>query len=273
MKNLIHIHYIGNVILALVFFILRTVPPMCRAVFSASETVCSLDWSEWQICSFLAVIVIFKNKKQANWVAYITNSCMYCKIASVVLFFRYDPKYAIIYGIIALVHFVLCPEPTYHGPEEITYFRGPHLEDEVQSDTRITWLVCFYAAWSPDCVSFAPVFASMSIKYSLPNLRFGKMDASRYQTLAERLRIDVSATSKQLPTVILFQGGKERRRRPYIDVNGKVTRFVMAEEYLVKDLDLVNIYEDCKKNPLKIKKSKVGANSSDTKPATQKKMD
>ncbi|XP_014676972.1 PREDICTED: thioredoxin-related transmembrane protein 2-A-like [Priapulus caudatus] len=178
---------------------------------------------------------------------------MYSKVVHLILFFRQDPKYSIMYGIICIVHHVLCPEASFKGPENITYFRGPHLEDEIKKDSRVTWIVAFYAAWSPDCISFASTFATMSIKYSLPNLKFGKMDASRYSIVAERFRIDVSPTSKQLPTVIVFQGGREKRRRPYIDYNGKVTRFVMAEEYLIKDLELNQIYEDCKKNPIKMR--------------------
>jgi hypothetical protein len=34
--------------------------------------------------------------------------------------------------------------------------------------------------------------------------------------------IDTSTWSKQLPTVILFQGGKEARRRPACDSKGRI---------------------------------------------------
>ncbi len=45
-----------------------------------------------------------------------------------------------------------------------------------------------------------------------------------------RYQVSVSSFSKQLPTLVLFRGGKEVKRRPEIDVGGNVTRkFVMSE--------------------------------------------
>ncbi len=38
----------------------------------------------------------------------------------------------------------------------------------------MTWLICFYAAWSPSSINFAPTFAKLSSQYHLPNLKFGK---------------------------------------------------------------------------------------------------
>ena len=39
-----------------------------------------------------------------------------------------------------------------------------------------------------------------------------------------------SSWSKQLPTLVLFQGGKESRRRPVCDGNGKVlAKFIFSE--------------------------------------------
>lgn len=37
-------------------------------------------------------------------------------------------------------------------------------QEELQKDTRVTWMVEFYANWSADCQSFAPVFANLSLK-------------------------------------------------------------------------------------------------------------
>lgn len=55
------------------------------------------------------------------------------------------------------------PEPTYSGPENITYFRGPQaLEDELERDKSVTWLVAFITMWNPACNNFAPIFAQLS---------------------------------------------------------------------------------------------------------------
>jgi thioredoxin-like negative regulator of GroEL len=68
---------------------------------------------------------------------------------------------------------MLLPEPTYQGPENIVYFRANGLEDELQRDSHVTWMVAFFAPWSPSCINFTPIFAKLSSKYHLPNLKFG----------------------------------------------------------------------------------------------------
>ena len=48
---------------------------------------------------------------------------MYTKVASLVLFFRLDPRYGLVYLLLFTLQAMLLPEPTYKGPEKITYFR------------------------------------------------------------------------------------------------------------------------------------------------------
>lgn len=62
------------------------------------------------------------------------------------------------------------PEPTYQGPEKITYLRGANgLQDEFYRDTKIIWLVAFYTAWNPACVNFAPIFSELSAEFVMIN--------------------------------------------------------------------------------------------------------
>ena len=90
---------------------------------------------------------------------------------------------------------MLLPEPTYKGPENITYFRANSLAEELARDTKVesvqlivgdlslslkvVWIVTFYAAWSPACINFTSVFSKLSADYGLPNLKFGKVDVGR----------------------------------------------------------------------------------------------
>ncbi|XP_042073987.1 thioredoxin-related transmembrane protein 2-like [Haplochromis burtoni] len=57
-----------------------------------------------------------------------------------------------------------CQPPLYMGPEYIKYFSDKTIDEELQRDSRVTWLVEFYANWSSDCQSFAPIFANLSLK-------------------------------------------------------------------------------------------------------------
>ena len=96
------------------------------------------------------------------------------QVANLILFFRVDPRMGLVYLVAFLIQAMLLPEPTYKGPENLVYFRATGLDDELKRDPRVTWLVTFYAAWSPASINFAPIFSKLSADYGLPNLKFGK---------------------------------------------------------------------------------------------------
>lgn len=37
-------------------------------------------------------------------------------------------------------------------------------QEELERDKRVTWIVEFFANWSSDCQSFAPIYADLSLK-------------------------------------------------------------------------------------------------------------
>jgi len=179
--------------------------------------------------------------------SYLTSGFVCAKVANVILFFRTDPRYGLVYCFLFAMQAMLLPEPTYKGPENITYFRANGLEDELRRDPKVTWLVTFYAAWSPSSVNFSPIFAKISANYGLPNLKFGKLDVGRYPEVADKHLISTSALTRQLPTVIMFQEGKEVGRVPAI-VAGKVQKFMFKEEEIVQIFDLNNLYAEARKD-------------------------
>lgn len=255
LKRLLCLHHITNIILATSYIVTKTVQPFCTLLHPTSG--CELDFRDSEILTFLAVILVFKTRKQGatNMVPYISSACMYTKIANILLFFYADPRMGVIYILLCLLHLLLLPEPTYQGPDNIVYFHGPLLEEEFQQDKHVTWIITFYAAWNPSCVSFAPIFAELSAKYSLSNLKFGKLDVTRYPEIATKYCISTSAFSKQLPTVIIFKNGKEVCRRPTYDHNGKLINFFFSEENVLSALDINNLYQEHKNNPPKKKKN------------------
>lgn len=138
------------------------------------------------------------------------------------------------------------PEPTYSGPEKVIYFRGPTgLDDELNRDKNVIWLVAFYTVWNPSCVHFAPIFAKLSSEYSLKNLQFGKVDIGRFPDSGKKYHVSDSSLSKQLPTLILFKDGKEMIRRPNADTKGKLQNFLFSEENIKGAFDLNNLYKEC----------------------------
>lgn len=101
-----------------------------------------------------------------------------------------------------------------------------------------------------------PCFAdSFSPRYNCTGLNFGKVDVGRYTDVSTRYvrawqggplwgytkmhlqrtsgsyryKVSTSPLTKQLPTLILFQGGKEVMRRPQIDKKGRAVSWTFSE--------------------------------------------
>ena len=102
-------------------------------------------------------------------------------------------------------------------------------QEELERDKRVTWIVEFFANWSSDCQSFAPIYADLSLKYNCMGLNFGKVDVGRYTDISIRYKVSTSPLTKQLPTLILFQGGKEVMRLPQIDKKGRAVSWTFSE--------------------------------------------
>ncbi|KAL4223134.1 Thioredoxin-related transmembrane protein 2 [Mactra antiquata] len=236
-------HYISNIFLSILFFLVKTVSPICDALFEN----CNLELKQWEWLTFLGCVIVLKNRKQVTVAEYISVACMFAKVLNLVLFYQINVPYAFIYGLVCLLHFVFLPMPTYKGPEYVTYFRGPHLKNEIARDKKVTWVICFYAAWSPPCVNFAPIFAELSSDYNLENFQFGKLDVSKFSKEAEEYQVNTSSFSKQLPTLILFQDGKEKMRRPAMSAKGTVVNYKFTKQNIVNDFEFNQIYGTCKK--------------------------
>uniref|UniRef100_A0A914URH3 Thioredoxin domain-containing protein n=1 Tax=Plectus sambesii TaxID=2011161 RepID=A0A914URH3_9BILA len=252
-KKVLNAHHIVNFILSSAFFVTKTFDPICSFVFP-SDVECGLDRREHEILVFLGVVIFWKNRKALNWLHYLSNVFLFSRLASIGLFFRCDPLIGMIYAVLCLVTTILFPEPAYTGPERITYFQGTELHDELERNKRTVWFIEFYTSWSPECRRVGPVFAALSEKFTLPNLRFGKLDVGKFKQEADRFRINVHPTSRQLPTVSQFREGKEVRRRPMIGGKGRAIPFVFSEERFLMDYDLNNLYKECKENMSKQEK-------------------
>ncbi|XP_028824106.1 thioredoxin-related transmembrane protein 2-A isoform X2 [Denticeps clupeoides] len=148
---------------------------------------------------------------------------------------------------VPVLFMVTCKPPVYMGPEYTTYFTDRTIDEELQKDARVVWIVEFYANWSPECQSFASVFADLSLKYSCAALRFGKIDVGRYADVAEKYRVNPSPLSKQMPSLILLQGGKEVMRRPQVDAKGRALSWSFTEENIIREFNLNELFQKSKK--------------------------
>lgn len=248
-------YYWVNILLSLSYIIAKRAPWACSRLLPIDKDgECELDSRETQILFFLAIVIMMRTRKTGSvtMINYLTSSFLYTKVANLVLWFFNDPRFGIGFAAVCILCAMLLPEPTYQGPESVTYFRThTGLCDELErGDRRITWVVTFYTVWNPACVNFAPIFSELSHEYNLANLRFGKVDVGRFPDVGKKYHVSDSSFSKQLPTIILFRGGKEVMRRPHADAKGKLVKFFFAEDNIRAAFDLNNLYKECKENPL-----------------------
>ncbi|KAG8538441.1 hypothetical protein GDO81_022655 [Engystomops pustulosus] len=196
---------------------------------------------------FLSAIVMMKNRRSITIEQHIGNIFMFSKVANTILFFRLDIRMGLLYVTLCLVFLMTCKPPLYLGPEHIKYFSDKTIEEEMQADRRVTWIVECFANWSSECQSFAPIYAELSLKYNCAGLKFGKVDIGRYPDVSTRYNVSPSPLSKQLPTLILFQGGKEVMRRPQIDKKGRAVSWSFTQENVIREFNLNELYQKAKK--------------------------
>uniref|UniRef100_A0A8C5QHG6 Thioredoxin related transmembrane protein 2 n=1 Tax=Leptobrachium leishanense TaxID=445787 RepID=A0A8C5QHG6_9ANUR len=202
-------YYLLSALLSASFLVIRKLPPVCQHLPTQREdgNPCDFDWREVEILMFLSAIVMMKNRRCITIEQHIGNIFMFSKVANTILFFRLDLRMGLLYITLCLVFLMTCKPPLYMGPEHIKYFSDKTIEEEMQSDGRVTWIVEFFANWSSECQSFAPIYAELSLKYN----------------------VSTSPLSKQLPTLILFQGGKEILRRPQVDKKGRAVSWSFTQ--------------------------------------------
>ncbi|NXT63541.1 TMX2 protein, partial [Chaetops frenatus] len=267
-------YYPLSALLAAAFLLVRKVPPLCRGLPSQREdgNPCDFDWREVEILMFLSAIVMMKNRRSITVEQHIGNIFMFSKVANAILFFRLDIRMGLLYLTLCIVFLMTCKPPLYMGPEYIKYFSDktidvsispalgvlggsvhrfpkpvPLWQEELERDKRVTWIVEFFANWSSECQSFAPIFADLSLKYNCSGLQFGKVDVGRYTDVSTRYKVSTSPLTKQLPTLILFQGGTEIMRRPQIDKKGRAVSWTFSEENVIREFNLNELYQKAKK--------------------------
>ena len=89
------------------------------------------------------------------------------------------------------------------------------------SKNGIPVVVDFWAAWCAPCKMMAPAFAQ-AVQALEPNVRFGKLNMDAESSIAARYGI------RSIPTMIMFENGKEKARQPGAMGASDITRWIEA---------------------------------------------
>uniref|UniRef100_A0A8B9LR07 Thioredoxin domain-containing protein n=1 Tax=Astyanax mexicanus TaxID=7994 RepID=A0A8B9LR07_ASTMX len=246
-KWLLKPYYVASLFMSIAFLLVRKTPGICEHLSTQREdgNPCDFDW----VILYTPSAVILQQLTLANITVeqHVGNIILFCKVANVILFFRLDIRMGLLYLTLCIVFLMTCKPPLYMGPEYIKYFSDKTIDEELERDSRVTWIVEFFANWSPECQSFASVYADLSLKYNCAGLKFGKVDIGRYSEVSKKYKVSTSPLSKQLPSLVLFQGGKEVMRRPQVDKKGRAVSWSFTEENIIREFNLNELYQKSKK--------------------------
>lgn len=175
--------------------------------------------------------------------AFMSDFFFFTKSVACLMLWYIDLRLLVYFVLLIVAFFLMFPQPVYKGPAKLEYFTPASFKELVEERTSAEsprWIVEFYASWAPQCVYLEPVIADLSMKYSGTTLRWGKMDVGRWPMMAKEYNISVQGASSQLPTLILFNKGKEVGRIPHVFPDGRVAGGKFRKNDIIVAFDLEN---------------------------------
>eukprot|EP00756_Hemistasia_phaeocysticola_P005759 Hpha_TRINITY_DN13487_c0_g2::TRINITY_DN13487_c0_g2_i1::g.130799::m.130799 len=176
-----------------------------------------------------------------------------CTVVAAFIADWYIPLYLTVWWI-AL--FMFTSEPAYEVPNKkftkldrvaLNALFEPHPADSEKGQTY--YFVNVWASWQKAGASkqFNTLFAELSAQYSNSFCKFAKVDAGRgaFQDFVRECKIDTSAMSKQIPSLILFKNGKEIRRLPVDNEGSYLSAY--TREQIERHFDMRKIGEQTQK--------------------------
>lgn len=201
---------------------------------------------EMQIYFCLFLMLFSRTLSAPTLDTYLGSAFMFSRVAIVVLLWHMDTNILAIFLALWTMIYATCPQPRYKLPKSIVTLNNISYHDRITRNTHkgIFVLWC-HATWSARCSQLSPILAALDKAYGHPRVRFGRLDVSKYPSLAETISVSISPASKQLPTVICYKQGKEVARIPVPDSRGKIPKewshgFTAA--HVAQELDLRTHY-------------------------------
>ena len=204
-------YYISHVFLISLYFGIRpylTMPRFMTTIDSWGLT------RETETYIFTCVVLMMRYRKSASIDSFLSKIFLYWKATILGLLALVDGKLAFWFAILtAIVSFQFEQDMYDARGEGLTYFDDPLSLSAALSSQAVTWLVAYYTTWSPDSVHIAPVWSELHYKYDNGRtVRLGKMDIGRWPSVAKDCDIGTAAGTDDLPTIILYENGVEKKR-------------------------------------------------------------
>jgi thiol-disulfide isomerase/thioredoxin len=220
----LHGYYLANICIIVSYYATRNFF-ISKGDFSHSKFagVNELVTMERQSLSLLGIALSLKFLRRQSLDGYFTDVFFFCKSVLAMLTWYIDYRWSIMYIFIYLCAAIAFPQPFYRGKMKIEELTPETFVEVVEGekDTSVTWIIELYAHWSPQCLYLEPVIADISNNYGSNTVKFGKVDVSRWPSIAKKYRVNLNGLQDQLPTILRFRKGKEDGRIPQISEDGK----------------------------------------------------
>jgi hypothetical protein len=166
----------------------------------------------------------------------------FCKLAVVFAAYVVDMKLCVAFVVLYSVLLLVGPqEPPYDGASNVKeigmeYFKT-HIDNE-RADPALTWIVHMYSIAAEESTWFQSEFARTSLHYGYDrsSVHFVTLSLDAFPKLVDKYQIltpEQNRFSYELPTVLMFCGGKLLARLPEV---GRKT--MMDEVNMVRGMDL-----------------------------------
>ncbi|KAJ1445407.1 hypothetical protein M885DRAFT_550006 [Pelagophyceae sp. CCMP2097] len=242
-------YYVLNGALVVSWAVLRSILPGAAAI--KKET--SGSWfstRETEIVMLVGFALLSKAKRSSSSHEFASKVFMFGKTA-VLLCLWYSSWVAFgAYAALMALVFTVVPTPSFAGTEHVedmttAAFEARVLRDGAQDKAGIVWVVMFGADWCEPCTNALPLFASLAQQFKSRRRQFARVHVDKHPSLAARFVIDTSYKTKQLPTFILFHGGRELKREPLFNAATKqVTKHRLSRDSLEKYFLLTSAPKD-----------------------------
>lgn len=215
-KHFLRGYYVVNALLLLAYFGLLRPQLVADEGFRDAYGGGGLGGSRESQALFVAAMLTMRKGFELPSVdAVLGTAFFYFKSAIIFVLFICSTQLSLGAAALSLLAFVLFPQPVFEPGRKIAFLNPLSFKDQVTSPDaeRKMWVVELFATWSPPCTHVAPVLSKLASEYD-PDLAFGKVDVGRFPNVAHEYDVNTDGSSKQIPTLLVFENGVEVARMP-----------------------------------------------------------
>lgn len=221
LKRFLHSYYLANCALLLLYPLMRVTFLHPTHTQAPSHLPFHLNTgSETQILGTISLILVFKLIKAATLEEFLAQAIFLLKLSFSLLLYLFSGVALGWFVVAQLMVWILVRRPLYAGPNCFKDILTMGDFERVVLEGSGTFVVIFYAPWHDSCYATMPIWAEMSVKYSTPHLQFLLVNVETAPLIAKKCVVDTSGTTRQLPSLLLYEDGIEVARFPPVSAQG-----------------------------------------------------